>query len=75
MLVHYIDNFNPKITHRKPRKVEFNKAAEDVKKLSTQPNDQELLELYGLYKQSTVGDCDTGMRRLSCFVNEIKISI
>lgn len=37
----------------------FNKAAEDVKKLKTKPNDQDLLELYAYYKQVTVGDCNT----------------
>ncbi|XP_068091609.1 acyl-CoA-binding domain-containing protein 7 isoform X1 [Hyperolius riggenbachi] len=35
---------------------DFDKAAEDVKKLKTRPTDDELKELYGLYKQSTVGD-------------------
>ncbi|KAM7176638.1 acyl-CoA-binding domain-containing protein 7 [Macrochelys suwanniensis] len=38
---------------------DFNSAAEDVKKLKTRPSDDELKELYGLYKQSTVGDIDT----------------
>lgn len=37
----------------------FNKAAEDVKKLKAKPTDEELLELYALYKQATVGDCNT----------------
>ncbi|KAG9476536.1 hypothetical protein GDO78_003204 [Eleutherodactylus coqui] len=37
-------------------KADFDKAAEDVKKLKTKPTDDELKELYGLYKQSTVGD-------------------
>nr|P45883.2 RecName: Full=Acyl-CoA-binding protein homolog; Short=ACBP; AltName: Full=Diazepam-binding inhibitor homolog; Short=DBI [Pelophylax ridibundus]AAB60606.1 diazepam-binding inhibitor [Pelophylax ridibundus] len=35
---------------------DFDKAAGDVKKLKTKPTDDELKELYGLYKQSTVGD-------------------
>lgn len=35
---------------------EFLVAAEYVKKLSTTPSTDELSELYGLYKQSTVGD-------------------
>ncbi|XP_063777522.1 acyl-CoA-binding domain-containing protein 7 [Pseudophryne corroboree] len=35
---------------------DFDKAAEDVKNLKTKPIDDELKELYGLYKQSTVGD-------------------
>lgn len=38
---------------------EFLQAAEDVKKLTTSPNNDELLELYGLYKQATVGDVNT----------------
>lgn len=36
----------------------FNKAAEDVKNLKTRPTDQELLELYALYKQAIIGDCN-----------------
>ncbi|XP_018422372.1 PREDICTED: acyl-CoA-binding domain-containing protein 7 [Nanorana parkeri] len=35
---------------------DFDKAAEDVKKLTKRPTDDELKELYSLYKQSTVGD-------------------
>ncbi|XP_077576411.1 acyl-CoA-binding domain-containing protein 7 [Stigmatopora nigra] len=38
---------------------EFEKAAEDVKNLTTRPSDQELLDLYGLYKQATVGEINT----------------
>lgn len=41
-------------------KQDFTKAAEDIKKLKTMPNDAEMLELYGLYKQATVGDVNTG---------------
>ncbi|XP_071534898.1 acyl-CoA-binding protein homolog [Panulirus ornatus] len=37
----------------------FNEAAEKVKNLKTQPNDDELKELYGLYKQVIVGDINT----------------
>ncbi|XP_071385310.1 acyl-CoA-binding domain-containing protein 7 [Centroberyx affinis] len=35
---------------------EFEKIAEDVKKVKTRPTDQELLDVYGLYKQAVVGD-------------------
>ena len=35
---------------------EFLLAANIVKKLKETPNSEELLELYGLYKQATVGD-------------------
>ena len=38
---------------------EFQRAAEDVKKLTQRPSNEELLELYGYYKQATVGDCNT----------------
>lgn len=38
---------------------EFLEAAEKVKNLKTKPNDSEMLELYGLYKQATVGDVNT----------------
>lgn len=34
----------------------FNQVAEMVKKVKTQPSNEELLKLYGLYKQVTVGD-------------------
>jgi diazepam-binding inhibitor (GABA receptor modulating acyl-CoA-binding protein) len=37
----------------------FDKAAEDVKNLKQTPSDDELLELYALYKQATVGDVNT----------------
>jgi diazepam-binding inhibitor (GABA receptor modulating acyl-CoA-binding protein) len=35
---------------------EFILASNMVKKLKSRPTDSELLELYGLYKQATVGD-------------------
>ena len=37
----------------------FDKAAEEVKNLAAKPSDNELLELYSLYKQATVGDNNT----------------
>ena len=37
----------------------FQKAAKNVKKLTTRPSDKVLLELYGLYKQSTIGNINT----------------
>lgn len=40
---------------------EFKKVAEEVKKVKTQPANDELLILYGLYKQAVVGDVNTGM--------------
>ncbi|EIE75414.1 hypothetical protein G6F46_001503 [Rhizopus delemar] len=38
---------------------QFTTAAEEVQKLSTKPSNDELLELYGLFKQATVGDNET----------------
>jgi acyl-CoA-binding protein len=37
-------------------KEEFDDAVERVQKLPKRPSDGELLELYGLFKQATVGD-------------------
>ncbi|XP_062539717.1 acyl-CoA-binding protein [Armigeres subalbatus] len=37
----------------------FEQAVEDVKNLKVTPSDADLLEVYGLYKQATVGDCNT----------------
>lgn len=35
--------------------ITFEEAAEQVKNFKTKPKDAELLQLYGLYKQATVG--------------------
>lgn len=40
---------------------EFDKAAEEVKKLKSQPTDQEMLDIYSHFKQATVGDTNTGI--------------
>ncbi|CAH1115613.1 unnamed protein product [Psylliodes chrysocephalus] len=37
----------------------FNKAAVDVKNLKTKPSDQDLLEIYALFKQASEGDVKT----------------
>lgn len=37
----------------------FDEAVENVKKLKTEPTDDEKLQLYGLYKQATVGNVNT----------------
>ncbi|VDK48604.1 unnamed protein product [Anisakis simplex] len=37
----------------------FEEAAEKVKKLKKRPTDDEMLEVYSLYKQATVGDINT----------------
>uniref|UniRef100_T1DJ94 Putative acyl-coa-binding protein n=1 Tax=Psorophora albipes TaxID=869069 RepID=T1DJ94_9DIPT len=38
---------------------QFNDAAEKVKSFTKRPTDQELLDLYALFKQATVGDNTT----------------
>ncbi|KAF8425620.1 putative acyl-coA-binding protein [Tirmania nivea] len=38
---------------------EFETAAAEVQNLKSKPTDDELLKLYGLYKQATIGDNDT----------------
>ena len=45
----------------KPSKDKFEDAKARVEKLKTRPSNEELLELYGLYKQATEGDV-TGSR-------------
>ncbi|KAG4067782.1 hypothetical protein HA402_010468 [Bradysia odoriphaga] len=39
--------------------VQFDQAVEDVKNLKQTPANDILLEIYALYKQATVGDCNT----------------
>jgi diazepam-binding inhibitor (GABA receptor modulating acyl-CoA-binding protein) len=39
---------------------EFTEAADKVQRLNTKPSDSDLLVLYGLYKQASVGDVNTG---------------
>ncbi|KAK8720936.1 hypothetical protein OTU49_013022, partial [Cherax quadricarinatus] len=51
---------------------DFNEAAEKVKKLKTKPNDEELKELYGLYKQVTVGDINTERPGMLDFTGKAK---
>lgn len=36
----------------------FRKYSGDVKSLTNRPSDETLLELYALFKQATVGDCN-----------------
>uniref|UniRef100_K7F621 Acyl-CoA-binding protein n=1 Tax=Pelodiscus sinensis TaxID=13735 RepID=K7F621_PELSI len=38
---------------------EFDKAAEEVKQLKSKPTDEEMLFIYGHFKQATVGDVNT----------------
>uniref|UniRef100_UPI00398F4328 acyl-CoA-binding protein n=1 Tax=Pristiophorus japonicus TaxID=55135 RepID=UPI00398F4328 len=38
---------------------DFEKAAQEVKNLKSQPSDEDMLCIYGLYKQAVVGDVNT----------------
>ena len=50
----------------------FLKAAEDVKKLTKRPTDEEMLKTYSLYKQATVGDCNTARPGMLDFTGKAK---
>ncbi|KAM7407977.1 hypothetical protein PAMA_003624 [Pampus argenteus] len=43
----------------------FDTAAEEVKQLKTKPADEEMLQVYSLFKQATVGDVNTVRRILA----------
>ncbi|KAG9508703.1 Phosphatidylcholine-sterol acyltransferase [Fragariocoptes setiger] len=51
---------------------QFEKAAEDLKKLKSRPVDEELLEVYALYKQATVGDCEIPKPGIIAFKEKAK---
>ncbi|KAI9282132.1 acyl-CoA-binding protein [Umbelopsis sp. AD052] len=38
---------------------QFQTAADEVQQLKNKPSSDDLLKLYGLFKQATVGDCNT----------------
>ncbi|WP_099547915.1 acyl-CoA-binding protein [Pseudomonas sp. 2995-3] len=51
---------------------DFDSAVEAVKRLSKRPADDELVELYGLYKQSTQGDNDSARPGFTDFAGKAK---
>lgn len=51
---------------------EFQKAAGDVKQLSQKPADEEMLKIYSLFKQATVGDCNTARPGMLDFTGKAK---
>lgn len=51
---------------------EFDAAAASIKDLTTRPSDLELLELYGLFKQASVGDNNTPKPGLLDFKGKAK---
>ncbi|KAJ9050315.1 hypothetical protein DSO57_1004274 [Entomophthora muscae] len=50
----------------------FNKSAQEVKNLTGTPSNEEMLELYALFKQSTVGDCNTECPGMMDFAGKYK---
>uniref|UniRef100_A0A1L8DZ73 Putative acyl-coa-binding domain-containing protein 7 n=1 Tax=Nyssomyia neivai TaxID=330878 RepID=A0A1L8DZ73_9DIPT len=53
-------------------KEDFDQAAEDVKKLKASPSNDDLLELYALFKQASVGDCNTSKPGMLDFKGKAK---
>ncbi|XP_077968493.1 acyl-CoA-binding protein-like [Styela clava] len=51
---------------------DFDKAAEDVKKITQRPSDEEMLKTYSLYKQATIGDCNTTRPGMLDFTGKAK---
>ncbi|WP_428553463.1 acyl-CoA-binding protein [Pseudomonas edaphica] len=52
--------------------IDFDSAVEGVKQLLNRPANDELLELYGLYKQSTAGDNDSTRPGFTDFAGKAK---
>nr|CAH0111016.1 unnamed protein product [Daphnia galeata] len=50
----------------------FNKAAEDIKTLTARPTDDELKEIYALFKQATVGDVNVARPGMMDFKGKAK---
>ncbi|XP_057372616.1 acyl-CoA-binding protein homolog [Daphnia carinata] len=50
----------------------FNKAAEDIKALTARPTDDELKEIYALFKQATVGDVNVARPGMLDFKGKAK---
>ncbi|CBY18768.1 unnamed protein product [Oikopleura dioica] len=50
----------------------FNKAAEEAKNLKAKPGNDELLKLYSLFKQATVGDCNVSRPGMMDFSGKAK---
>lgn len=50
----------------------FNQAQEDLKYLSERPDNQSLLQLYGLFKQATEGDAQGERPGMMDYINRSK---
>ena len=51
---------------------EFLKAAEDAKNLKTKPKDEDMLLIYSLFKQATIGDVNTARPGMLDFTGKAK---
>merc|ERR1712226_220145 len=63
---------SPQNTPKMSNSAEFTQAAADVKTLTQKPADAEMLELYGLFKQATVGDVNTSRPGMLDFTGKAK---
>ncbi|KAM3862198.1 acyl-CoA-binding protein [Diretmus argenteus] len=50
----------------------FDKAADEVKQLKAKPEDAEMLQVYSLFKQATVGDINTARPGMFDFTGKAK---
>jgi len=50
----------------------FNTAAEEVKNIAQKPSDEDMLKVYSLFKQATVGDCNTARPGMMDFKGKAK---
>ncbi|XP_067115775.1 acyl-CoA-binding protein isoform X2 [Osmerus mordax] len=50
----------------------FKKAAEEVKQLKSKPEDSEMLKVYALFKQASVGDVNTARPGMLDFTGKAK---
>uniref|UniRef100_A0A8C6V2P9 Acyl-CoA-binding protein n=1 Tax=Neogobius melanostomus TaxID=47308 RepID=A0A8C6V2P9_9GOBI len=54
------------------QKAQFESAAADVKNLKAKPADDEMLKIYSLYKQASVGDVNTARPGMLDFTGKAK---
>uniref|UniRef100_A0A3P8NYA6 Acyl-CoA-binding protein n=1 Tax=Astatotilapia calliptera TaxID=8154 RepID=A0A3P8NYA6_ASTCA len=54
------------------RRTKFDEAAAEVKQLKAKPTDEEMLQIYSLFKQATVGDVNTARPGMFDFTGKAK---
>uniref|UniRef100_A0A3Q4HVV6 Acyl-CoA-binding protein n=1 Tax=Neolamprologus brichardi TaxID=32507 RepID=A0A3Q4HVV6_NEOBR len=52
--------------------IPFDEAAAEVKQLKAKPTDEEMLQIYSLFKQATVGDVNTSRPGMFDFTGKAK---